>query len=157
LRVLAEWLLSPQWFPVLFGGAWLGLSALLSVMGGWHSLAQSYPVPNDFALTSADRFRFKSIQMREHTLLPVNYSNCVTLGVTVRGLYLTPMFMFRFMHAPVLIPWSEITDWDEGGFFWFKWLEVETRSGGARIRLPWGIGDVARSQWRQARLTAPAA
>ena len=115
------------------------MSALLSLMGGWHSLAQSYPVPKDFALSSRDRFRFKSIQMREHTLLPVNYGNCVTIGVTARGLYLAPMFMFRFMHAPVFIPWSEITYWGEGGFFVFKWLEVETRSGGARIRLPWGI------------------
>lgn len=157
MRAPAEWFLLPQWFPVLFGGLWFGVSALLSLLGGWHSLAQTYPVPGDFELTSADRFRFKSIQLREHSLLPVNYSNCVTLGVTARGLYLAPMFMFRFMHAPVLIPWREITDWDEGGSFWFKWLEVETRSGEARIRLPWGIGDVVRSQWRQARSTVPAA
>lgn len=98
----------------MFGGAWLGISGLVSVLGGWHSLAETYPAPKGFALLPADRFRFKSIQMRGHSFVPpVNYSNCVTLGVAARGLYLAPMFMFRFMHAPVLIPWSEIIDWEE--------------------------------------------
>jgi hypothetical protein len=157
LRFPAEQLLSSHWFPLLFAGTWLGSSALISLIGGWHSLAETYPAPGDFVLAAADRFRFKSIQLREHTLLPAKYGSCVTVGVTARGLYLAPMFLFRFMHAPILIPWAEITDWDEGGMLWFKWVAVETRSGGPRIRLPSGIGDVARTQWRDARSAGPAA
>jgi len=32
----------------------------------------------------------------------------LTLGVSPQGLYLASMFLFRFMHPPLLVPWSEI-------------------------------------------------
>jgi hypothetical protein len=34
--------------------------------------------------------------------------NVLTLGVSQQGLYLASMFLFRFMHPPLLVPWSEI-------------------------------------------------
>ena len=37
-----------------------------------------------------------------------NYNNVLTLGASQQGLYLASMFLFRFMHPPLLIPWSEI-------------------------------------------------
>ncbi len=37
-----------------------------------------------------------------------NYNNVLTLGVSPDGMYLASMFLFRFMHPPLLIPWSEI-------------------------------------------------
>jgi CRP-like cAMP-binding protein len=37
-----------------------------------------------------------------------NYNNVLTLGVSPEGLFLASMFLFRFMHPPLLIPWSEI-------------------------------------------------
>jgi hypothetical protein len=149
-----ETLLPSQWFPVLFGCAWFGVIALLSTIGGWRSLAENYRVPGDFELNPAERFRFKSVQMRGHAFLPVNYGNSVTVGITARGLYLAPMILFRFMHPPLLIPWREIVDWEEGGFLWGKWVQADIRTEGPCIRLPWGIGDLARYQWRQARLPA---
>ncbi len=38
----------------------------------------------------------------------VNYNNVLTIGVSPEGLYLASMFLFRFMHPPLLVPWSEI-------------------------------------------------
>ena len=38
----------------------------------------------------------------------VNYNNVLTIGVSEEGLYLACMFLFRFMHPPMLIPWDEI-------------------------------------------------
>ncbi len=32
----------------------------------------------------------------------------LTLGANQEGLYLASMFLFRFIHPPLLIPWSEI-------------------------------------------------
>ena len=37
-----------------------------------------------------------------------HYNNVLTLGASQRGLYLASMFLFRFMHPPLLVPWSEI-------------------------------------------------
>jgi hypothetical protein len=37
-----------------------------------------------------------------------NYNRVLTLGASQEGLYLASMFLFRFMHPPLLVPWSEI-------------------------------------------------
>jgi hypothetical protein len=37
-----------------------------------------------------------------------NYNNVLTLGVSQQGLYLASMFLFRFMHPPLLVQWSVI-------------------------------------------------
>jgi hypothetical protein len=37
-----------------------------------------------------------------------NYNNVLTIGVSQQGLYLASMFLFRFMHPPLLVPWNEI-------------------------------------------------
>jgi hypothetical protein len=37
-----------------------------------------------------------------------NYNNVLTIGACQQGLYLASMFLFRFMHPPLLVPWSEI-------------------------------------------------
>ena len=38
----------------------------------------------------------------------MNYNNVLTIGASPEGLYLASMFLFRFMHHPLLILWSEI-------------------------------------------------
>ena len=37
-----------------------------------------------------------------------NYNNVLTLGASQEGLYLAAMPFFRFMHPPLLVPWSNI-------------------------------------------------
>jgi len=37
-----------------------------------------------------------------------NYNRVLTIGVSPEGLYLASMFLFRFMHPPLFVPWSEI-------------------------------------------------
>jgi len=50
------------------------------------------------------KWRMRSAQMRWLT----SYNNVLTLGVSQQGFYLASMFLFRFMHPPLLVPWSEI-------------------------------------------------
>ncbi len=38
----------------------------------------------------------------------MNYNNVLTIGVNAQGMYLAVMFLFRFRHPPLLIPWSDI-------------------------------------------------
>lgn len=37
-----------------------------------------------------------------------HYGNCLRLGANGDGLYLAVLFLFRFMHPPLLVPWREI-------------------------------------------------
>ena len=47
-----------------------------------------------------------------------NYNNVLTLAVSRQGLYLGSMFLFRFMHPPMLVPWSEVkVQWSKGWVF----------------------------------------
>jgi hypothetical protein len=146
----------PALFPAFFIGMWLGVASLLSVLGGWRGLSEMYGAPDQFRLQPADRFRARSLQMRGFGIFPVNYSNCITVGVTDQGLYLVPLFLFRFLHPPLLIPWAAITDRKEGSSLWLHWSELELRGTGTRIRVYGSLGELVESEWRRHR-TDPAA
>jgi len=88
-------------FPIFFLCLWFLVAATISIVGGWFSLAKLYrmQVPINGA-----KWRMQSGRMR----WLMNYNNVLTLGVSPQGLYLATMFLFRFMHPPLLVPWSEI-------------------------------------------------
>jgi hypothetical protein len=88
-------------FPICFLCLWLLVGATISVIGGWFSLAKVYCRRVRFNET---KWRMQSGQLRSLA----NYNNVLTLGVSPQGLYLASMFLFRFMHPPLLVPWSEI-------------------------------------------------
>ena len=88
-------------FPIYFLCLWLLVGATISVIGGWFSLAKVYRTQMAFDGT---RWRMQSAQMR----WLANYNNVLTIGVSPQGLYLASTFLFRFMHPPLLVPWSEI-------------------------------------------------
>jgi hypothetical protein len=88
-------------FPIYFLCLWLLVSATISFVGGWFSLARVYRTQVAF---NATKWRMESGQMRWLT----NYNHVLTLGVSQQGIYLASMFLFRFMHPPLLVPWNEI-------------------------------------------------
>ena len=88
-------------FPIYFLCLWLLVGAILSLIGGWFSLAKVYRARVPF---NGTKWRGQSGQMRWLT----NYNRVLTLGASQEGLYLACMFLFRFLHPPLLIPWSEI-------------------------------------------------
>ena len=87
--------------PVYFLCLWLLVAAITSFIGGWYSLAKVYRtrVP-----LNGTKWRRQSGQMR----WLANYNRVLALGTSPEGLYLGCMFLFRFMHPPLLVPWSEI-------------------------------------------------
>ena len=88
-------------FPIYFLCLWLLVGATISFIGGWFSLAKVYRTRVPF---NGAKWSGQSGQMRWLT----NYNRVLTLGTSQEGLYLASMFLFRFMHPPLLIPWSEI-------------------------------------------------
>jgi len=88
-------------FPIYFFFLWLLVAAMVSFIGGWFSLAKVYRTRVPFHGT---KWKMQSGRMRRLA----NYNNVLTIGVSPQGLYLASMFLFRFMHPPLLVPWSEI-------------------------------------------------
>ena len=88
-------------FPTYFLCLWFLVASVVSFVGGWFSLARLYRTRVPFI---GSKWREQSGQMRCLT----NYNRVLTLGTSQEDLYLASMFLFRFMHPPLLIPWSEI-------------------------------------------------
>src|SRR6185312_608381 len=88
-------------FPLYFASLWLLISAMLSFIAGWATLAKRFRCANPF---TGACLTFQSGKMGM-----TNYSMCLTLGASPQGLYLAVMPPFRFRHPPLLIPWNEIS------------------------------------------------
>ena len=87
--------------PALLLSMWGLFSAGVSWIGGWSALSRIYRTQIQFV---GAKWMMQSAQMRWW----MNYNNILTLGVNPQGLYLAVLFLFRFRHPPLLIPWSDI-------------------------------------------------
>jgi hypothetical protein len=97
--------------PVYFLSLLLLVGATISLVGGWFSLAKIYRTRAAF---HGAKWGMQSGKMR----WLANYNNVLTIGVNQQGLYLASMFLFRFMHPPLLVPWSEVkVQWRKGWLF----------------------------------------
>jgi len=87
--------------PLCFVGFWCLITGLVSFLGGWHTLSERFVATTPFpGITEG----LQSGQMR----WGVNYRGCLRLGANQEGLSLSVLFLFRFMHPPLFIPWHEI-------------------------------------------------
>jgi hypothetical protein len=93
----ALWFILPAYFVTL----WLVVSAFISFIGGWTTLAKRFGLRQPFTGT---QWSGQSGQMR----WIAGYGNCLTVGCSPEGLYLATMPLFRFRHPRLLIPWAEV-------------------------------------------------
>jgi hypothetical protein len=112
-------------FPIYFVLLWAGIGGLISVVGGWFSLARVYRAQAPF---EGVKFKMQSGQMRWRA----GYNNVLTLGADQQGLYLATLFLFRFLHPPLLIPWNEIKVSKQKGWI----FEQEVFTLGHELRIP---------------------
>lgn len=96
--------MQPQWFFPTFALMWIGISALLSKVGGWKNLAGEFRATQP---TNGQRFRFVSGSMGARRF-PVSYRSCLFVTVNETGFRLAIFFPFRFWSPPLFIPWTEV-------------------------------------------------
>ena len=106
----------PTWllflFPLFFVGMWCAALLVLSRIGGWHRLAESFPVRGE---PSGRRFGMQSAKVGS-----VSYNNCLTLYTSTEGLYLSVWLLFRFGHPPLFIPWGDLHNAATRRFLWVE-------------------------------------
>jgi hypothetical protein len=93
----ALWVILPLYFATL----WLGVSAILSFVAGWATLAKRFRCVKSFT--------GGYLTLQSGRMGMTNYGMCLTLGASAEGLYLAVMLPFRFCHPPLLIPWNEVS------------------------------------------------
>lgn len=98
-------LLSMIGVVIAFPLFWVAVVFLVSRLTGWATLARHFAVPPDRKV-SGESFGWSSVQFN----LFGRYSNCIDIVVSRDGLYLRPVWPFRFGHEPLLISWSAIED-----------------------------------------------
>ena len=91
-------------FPLLFAVAAAASLALVSVLGGWHSLAQRYRAVRP---AGGKRFAVQSMGVGSGRL-PMGYNNCLTVHVSSEGLHLAVLPILPIMHPPLFIPWADV-------------------------------------------------
>ena len=103
-------------FPVYLVTMWIIVGYLIALAGGWRLLAQRFRIQGDFL---GQKWTMQSARMR--TL--ANYNNVLTIGADNAGLFIVPFFLFRAWHAPLYIPWVEITVRNKTRLF-FRFVEL---------------------------------
>lgn len=102
--------------PVLFAICdflfiYLFVSFFISWLGGWAPLARQFRSRTKFV---GSRWHFQSASMRWLS----SYRNVLTIGADSNGLYLSPTLpFFPLFHAPLFIPWREISLTSKKSFF----------------------------------------
>ena len=81
---------------------WIVLSYLISLVSGWGMIAKYYRRPEGMLLTGAKGF-LTSLYLNRS-----NYRKSVYIRVDDFGMHLSMLFLFRFGHPPLFVPWSDI-------------------------------------------------
>ena len=102
-----------------------GLS-LAAWIGGWSRLARHFRYLGE-APSNYTGFVSGSVGW-------IRYRSCLIVGMSPSGLYLSTFFLFRFLHPPLLIPWSSVVSRTRRGFLLWK-RDVFEIEAGSRIRV----------------------
>ena len=94
--------LDSYWLLVFFLCAWLGILAKLSSNSGWKTLSEKYGIKR----LTGDRLQFRAVS---GYVGEVRCDGSLKIAVTTQGLYLKVLFLFKFGHKDLFIPWSDIT------------------------------------------------
>jgi hypothetical protein len=116
-------------FPFFFVGMWCAVSLILSTLGGWRRLAESFPARGE---PSGRRF-----SMQGGRVGPVKYGGCLTIYSSPEGLYLSVWLPFRLGHPPLFIPWDAVRNATARRSFWAERIVFDVGSPSvATLQLP---------------------
>jgi hypothetical protein len=121
---------------------WFGISGLLALLGDWWRLSKLFPDPDP---PQAPLFGYPSgISMNS-----MNYRSCVTAVADEDGIHLRISLIFRFMHPPLLIPWSAIGSITQKKILFFTQYEAVVEPTGTKITFGRRTGKAVFEQWQQ--------
>jgi hypothetical protein len=133
---------------IVFPLFWLGITGLLSVVGGWRELAASYAAgPATFEGIRA----LNATGALQRSLLPVNYSSTLRVYVRDEGVGLATWRIFRFMHPPLFIPWTAVRDVQAGRLLFWPYVAITLHGSSVSIMVGGRAGRAIMERWMGTR------
>jgi len=115
-------------FPIFFTILWVGITLLMSFIGGWGKVAKRYP--------ALDRPRDGVVLTRVTGMFGVaRYKFVLTVITTDTGFYIENRKVFRPGHHPLFIPFSAIRDARKQVLFFWEYVAFDVDDL-ASVRLP---------------------
>lgn len=98
----------PWWImAAFFCVGWCFMLSAVSMVGGWYSLAQEYPIRERVAVDGRI-YRWCSVTLN----LLGGYNGSVNITVSCDGFLMHQMLVMSFMHPPIYIPFSAVDSLD---------------------------------------------
>jgi hypothetical protein len=92
-------------FPFVILALLLFISAILSTRSGWRRIATRFPYKK---ITDHRKYLFARMSLGSGKF-PVAYGGLVIVRLSPHGLGLSVIFLIRYLHSPIFIPWSEVS------------------------------------------------
>ena len=116
---------------------WAVVCAIISIASGWRGLARQFPVTD---LPDGERLRFVSAGIGPGSW-PASYRRCLQLTLGTRGLWLSVLWPFSFMHPPLFVPWTGVEGVSRRRFWYLQVVEMRLRSSPVRIMMRGTVGE----------------
>src|SRR3990172_6382076 len=123
-----------KWLLPAFIVFWLAISGALSLLGGWYELSQRFK-RND--AVDGERFYFRSGAIGWRWL-PVSYGSCLFATIGSKSIALSVLFPFRFLHPPLLIPWSAVERCEKVKLWFMNQVAVPSTHNATGAEFPRG-------------------
>lgn len=154
--VSAPWLIASiivVWL-IVFPLFWVGITGLLSIVGGWRELSASYAVdPATWNGTPAQN----ATGALQRWFLPVNYSSTLRVHVWDDGFFLGVWRIFRFMHPPLFIPWTAVRDCEERSLLFWRYARITLHASSVSVFIGGRAGQAVLERWMTNRATVSGA
>ncbi|MDB5811558.1 MAG: hypothetical protein JWN94_3680 [Betaproteobacteria bacterium] len=138
-------MLNPIWFVLSFIVFWLVICGLLAFAGGWRELAARFK--SDSPL-EGEQFRFEWIAVGSG-LFPVAYRNCVFATVGPQAFSISLLWLFRFLHPRLVIPWSAVERCEPTKLWFVKCIAVQVAGTSRRLLFVSRLGSKMQEMWMQ--------
>ena len=112
-------------FTFVFTILWSGIVYMVSQASGWRHLATKYqtsPLKEGYYGGVYGRMGI------------ANYNGVLRVAFVEQGMYLHVMPLFKIGHPPLLLPWNQLKNWEEGNLFFQK--TIKWKIEGINIVLP---------------------
>jgi hypothetical protein len=136
-----------QWFFPTFIVLWLAICGTLSFLGGWHELAERF---KSSEAIEGEHFRFRSCAMGG-PYFPMSYGSCLFATLGSAALRLSIFLPFRFLHSPLVIPWTEIERCEPSRRWLVSSVAIHIKGVRCNLKIHGNLGQKILDTWIRRR------